>query len=113
MVQLLSGFKDGEDHEGVKTPWQDMFSTITGKRGRLIKLAALSARLGLALYLVTSALARSDHRAMSAWKVACRNYAGRSCAAWHLLHVRPRSFRNGRRTLRSGQSDFVRGDRYA
>lgn len=30
MIQLLSGAKDGEDYEGIQTPWPDTVSTITG-----------------------------------------------------------------------------------
>lgn len=30
MVQLLSGGKDGEDYEGIQTPWPDTVSSITG-----------------------------------------------------------------------------------
>lgn len=30
MVQLLSGAKDGEDYEGIQTPWPDTVSTIIG-----------------------------------------------------------------------------------
>lgn len=30
MIQLLSGGKDGEDYEGIQTPWPDTVSAITG-----------------------------------------------------------------------------------
>lgn len=30
MIQLLSGGKDGEDYEGIQTPWPDTVSSITG-----------------------------------------------------------------------------------
>jgi TRAP-type uncharacterized transport system substrate-binding protein len=30
MIQLLSGAKDGEDYEGIQTPWPDTVSSITG-----------------------------------------------------------------------------------
>ncbi|MGR3793760.1 TAXI family TRAP transporter solute-binding subunit [Vannielia sp. SX4] len=69
MIQLLSGAKDGEDYEGVQTPWPDTVSTITGgsvdawtipeglPSGREISLAAAG---GITIHDVPSDLLASE-----------------------------------------------------
>lgn len=69
MIELLSGVSDGEDYEGVQTPWPDTVSTITGggadaftipeglPSGRLISIAAAG---GITIYDVPSDLLASE-----------------------------------------------------
>lgn len=69
MIQLLSGGKDGEDYEGIQTPWPDTVSSITGgaadawtipeglPSGREIAIAAAG---GITIYDVPSDLLASE-----------------------------------------------------
>ena len=69
MIQLLSGLKDGEDYEGIQSPWPDTVSTITGggvdawtipeglPSGRQITIAAAG---GITIHDVPSDLLASE-----------------------------------------------------